>query len=654
MNILLDEKFSPRIADFGLSRSAENDANEVMTTEIGTAAWMAPELIESKPYTEKVDVYSYAMILWELLVGRTPFHGHTGVQIAVMVSSEKKRPPLSTSVPEKLKKLIKLCWNADPKKRPAFQIIVQNFEKHLAKFEGSVDRDFDRIIAQLKKPVKGKKSIVMQELPPELRGSESPIVQNSLRFPDPFQSTFTRDLADLTKNVTLETLQQYYSEVSRLLSQVLPPDELIILLNNLLNLFNRSREYIIEFLKQQIHTRLPLHADCRKELLSLFLHIFTINPASLSTKMIEYVSDNAKTYPTEVLRLFNIYLSFIPELPFIKNTFALLLNLDYIYLRSNFTTLFFRVIHSAICCQPRLKTTFLDKINSLLITIFEDERREISRLVLQILFIDNTFENILQRISFEKLIREPETRESGLMILYRYQERMQITVEILQLLISVAKTSKPTVYVLMQFCENEQIALKMARIGEQWIGENLPTVRMTIKLMMMVVRFQEPHRQLIADGGGLAGLFERVVECRDEKVVTVIGRILRLLPVGASFVKKCGGFLQKYYAFVINKYRELPALTQDAMMLTGMLARVGFSEYFLMLLPVLKVALMTPGWAGVAMPVLAVLSGHVEPRKRIEDDGFGDVIQSLESDDKMVEYVGYYMKNMKNLGGTGV
>lgn len=54
-----------KIADFGVARMIE--ANGHMTAETGTYRWMAPEVIEHKPYDEKADVFSFGVVLWELL-----------------------------------------------------------------------------------------------------------------------------------------------------------------------------------------------------------------------------------------------------------------------------------------------------------------------------------------------------------------------------------------------------------------------------------------------------------------------------------------------------------------------------------------------------------------------------------------------------------
>lgn len=59
MNILLDDRYYPMICDFGLSRVLPEE-HELMTLEIGTTNWMAPELFEKSEYTEKIDVYAFA------------------------------------------------------------------------------------------------------------------------------------------------------------------------------------------------------------------------------------------------------------------------------------------------------------------------------------------------------------------------------------------------------------------------------------------------------------------------------------------------------------------------------------------------------------------------------------------------------------------
>ncbi|CAN0903975.1 G-type lectin S-receptor-like serine/threonine-protein kinase At2g19130 [Linum grandiflorum] len=69
-NILLDTNMSPKVADFGLAKLVGRNFSRVLTTMRGTRGYLAPEWISGTPVTAKVDVFSYGMMLFELVSGR--------------------------------------------------------------------------------------------------------------------------------------------------------------------------------------------------------------------------------------------------------------------------------------------------------------------------------------------------------------------------------------------------------------------------------------------------------------------------------------------------------------------------------------------------------------------------------------------------------
>lgn len=136
-NILVNKAVSHAvICDFGLSRLSEHAASQSRTGQstgppvpVGTAYTMAPEVMVGDPYTSAADVYSFAVVLWEMWTGRVPFPGLKPIQLMFAVS-EGNRPPLDEAdawCPE-LADLVRCCWQVAPNERPDFDTILDVLE----------------------------------------------------------------------------------------------------------------------------------------------------------------------------------------------------------------------------------------------------------------------------------------------------------------------------------------------------------------------------------------------------------------------------------------------------------------------------------------------------------------------------------------------
>jgi serine/threonine protein kinase len=125
-NLLVDGNWVAKVADFGLSRVKQGEKNKGAT---GSPVYMAPEVLANKPYDEKADVYSYGIVLWELLTGSRPYVDEKFEsldEIYEHVVIDAKRPKIPPECPPELAKLIQRCWDADPTKRPSFQEILES------------------------------------------------------------------------------------------------------------------------------------------------------------------------------------------------------------------------------------------------------------------------------------------------------------------------------------------------------------------------------------------------------------------------------------------------------------------------------------------------------------------------------------------------
>jgi len=126
-NILLDEHNRVFIADLGLNRLKKYAG--ITLKYCNKSAWSSPELLRErnptplKPTTSD-DIYSYGVLLWEILTGQIPFSGASRESLTKEME-EGNRLSIPETVPEDLSVLIRSCWNVDPTSRPSFDTILR-------------------------------------------------------------------------------------------------------------------------------------------------------------------------------------------------------------------------------------------------------------------------------------------------------------------------------------------------------------------------------------------------------------------------------------------------------------------------------------------------------------------------------------------------
>jgi len=148
LNLLVNEDWSLKICDYGLSRFNTKTNAHTLTRTRGTFVYMCPEVFDGKLFNTKSDVYAIGIILWEMIYRliygfyQRPYGEYPTLQydfqIIVKASKEQVRPTIPASTPEGIKSLIRKCWAPEADSRPSCEEILADLQAVRAEYEKNV------------------------------------------------------------------------------------------------------------------------------------------------------------------------------------------------------------------------------------------------------------------------------------------------------------------------------------------------------------------------------------------------------------------------------------------------------------------------------------------------------------------------------------
>lgn len=390
------------------------------------------------------------------------------------------------------------------------------------------------------------------------------------------------------------------------------------------------------------YLRMPPHCPASPDIAEIFLYIITFFPANVTPPLIQQIGGLSVVCPDRALKMMLQYITSRPQQIHVNEMQREFMANATNFVRAKKTLPFLQVLHTIASVDEAFAANYRDHINQMYMTLINDSDSEVVQFILRVVAGGSKTE-LLDSLPLAKLLMSRTTNNAAMSVCLKYINQLKFDQQIVRGLLSNAQTTKTATYVLMEACKRQEVSILIAQMSPIWVCIALPTIRMTMKLLLRVMMNPTSRRVIAACprlGNGLTLALD------DAKARTSVATILSLLPMDANFVQNLStsGFLDKYYRLILSA--NDPGMLSQGFSITELFARATYVVEYLMLLPMLKRLFPVQGWQKFVVSLVTTLSIHQPAKQELVSYGFRDMFIPLANDPYFTQYVNIYLRNV--------
>lgn len=583
MNVLLDSRYYPRICDFGVARIYSNTP-QTMTVSIGTPHWMAPEALSGENYGLSFDVYSYGMLLYELLTEKIPWENVNQEVVMRLVMIEGKRPQIPSKTPQPLKDLIEKCWAQNPDERPPFDYIYEQFESGNVSYPNAKTEDINELKDFLEKhgfkiiqQKRAKKSKLSRNLTSESLHDFSDLSTNNPKF--------QTNLKQSIEKVSDINCKLFWKQLSTILSSEIHRSDQLYIYNNIPRAIT-SKATAKEALANNIHKYVDFcDFEAQNSALALYIKLFEFCPEGIDgtfhSEMDKILANDIKS----AILLLQLYAKGFNDNKDPWSIIDILITSSKKFLKSEFTSEYIQTLHYLCSNYKDYAKARIENCAEIFFEVANGQNiAAASQAILALISLNICSHSKVSEKRLIELLKDDNSCPAAINYMINIPSFECTPDLIMGLFIAAQKGNENAILVLCHLAERHENARIISR-DLSWIIDPLPTILSTLRLFLVMFKHKDIKDKMLTNAN-TTRMFSKLLHEKDQTAAIIICELILVYPNPSKDL-----ILKLKKNKVLKRLLDLCVASNNIEVLTAMinlvsfLSELGDSSEFLLAIP---------------------------------------------------------------------